>query len=105
MRNPTDTVTITIGAIFSSGKISKEEIKEFVENKITELKGASLNNCEINDKNLIEMIISIPKSVFESQGPNNAKEIEEFISFFGPMFLMSEKMPVKIKSVKAEFSS
>ena len=100
-----DIVTITITAIFNSGKINKKEVKESIENKIAKLEGANLDNYEIKDKDFIEVIISVPKSVFESQGPNNIEEIEEFIEFFGPIFLTGKRINVKIKSVKAELSS
>lgn len=105
MKNLANMIKVTIGATFNPEKKNGEQIKEFVKNKIAGLKEVNFSNCKINDENSVEMIISIPESVFVSQGPSSIEEIEEFISIFGPVFLLSERMPIKIKSVKAEISS
>ena len=105
MENLASMIKVTIGATFNPKKKNGEQIREFVKNKLAGLKEVDSSNCKIGDENYVEMIVSIPESVFASQGPSNIDEIEEFISIFGPVFLFSERMPIKIKSVKAEISS
>lgn len=102
MENPVDLVTITIEATFNSGKKSKEQIEALIRNKIGELKEVTLKNCNINDENIVKIIISIPELVFEDQGPSNTDEIKEFILIFAPVFLIKERMPVKIRSVEVK---
>ncbi len=104
MEDSTDVIKITIEAVFNSRKKSKEEVKAFIKDQIERLEEAILKECNISGKNFIEIVVSIPQSVFDSQGPNSISEIEEFISFLAPMFLIKERMPVKIKTVKAELS-
>ena len=97
MENPVDIVTVTIKAKFDPEKINEEKIEALVQENIAKLKEATLDSCEINEKNSIGIVISIPKAIFEKQGPSDIKEIKEFISLFGPIFLI--KIPIKIESV------